>query len=140
MADDFVGSSQADAPRVTRKRLVASLGSFYGIFVLIFVAPTVLFSFGNNDPFLVKVGVSLYVLSILPASIAAFWFPRHSGIWLIGVSIIASLGLVYSQLHRFQPNGSYGLLIASICWWFFIGSIPGVLGVILILLAHPADS
>jgi hypothetical protein len=101
------------------------------------VAPTVLFSFGNNDPFLVRVGVSLYVLSILPASIAAFWFPRQSGIFLIGTSIIASLGLVYSQLHRFHPNGSYGLLIASISWWLFVDAVPGILGVTLISLSLP---
>jgi len=117
---------------VTRERTTLICAAAYGAFLLIAVAPGYLFSFQVPQPFLYRLAVGAYTLTVLPAALVGFFSRKACGIWLMAVAIVALVGLWQNEIMQYRTTDSLLILIGSLIWWAFVAAIPGVMGLSLL--------
>lgn len=115
----------------TRERVILICAIMYGALVLVAVAPGYLFSFQVSQPLLYRIGVGAYTLTLLPAALVGFLSKRICGAWLLGVAILALIGLWQEEIIRYRTDTVW-ILILSLAWWAFVAAIPGTMGLILL--------
>jgi hypothetical protein len=117
---------------VIRERATLIFTLAYGLFLLVAVAPGYLFSFQIPQPLLYRLAVSVYTLTLVPAALVGFFSKKVCGVWLVGVAVLAMIGLWQGEILRYRSGDSLLVLIGSLTWWALVAAIPGVLGIILL--------
>jgi hypothetical protein len=111
-------------------RVLLALGIFWGIIPLV----TVLFIFrGKNDSTFDVLAAVFNSLTILPASVLAFWHRRTACIWLTvnGAILVTAFTSFVSRTHEYGLGTLFGIgvpvLIAGFLDWMEIRRWPDAL-------------
>ncbi len=111
-------------------KVIIGFGSIWGLYAfggMLFSSFTV----GTNDSAPEVLAILLNGLTILPSCILAIWFMRYAALWLMLLSPITALGLVYQVIHSTSPAGDYRTVVGGTAEALIVAAIPGAIGLLL---------
>jgi hypothetical protein len=117
------------------RKLIIGFGSIWGLYAfggMLFS----LFTIGTTDSAPEVLAILLNGLTILPSCILAIWFMRYAAIWLILLSPVTALGLVYKVIHSRNPPGGYRTVVGVMAEALIVAAIPGAIGLLLFRAAN----
>jgi hypothetical protein len=110
-------------------KVIIGFGSIWGLFAfggMLFSS----FTIGANDSAPEVLAILLYGLTILPSCILAIWFMRYAALWLMLLTPITAIGLVYQAIHS-RPAGDYRTVVGGVAEALIVAAIPGAIGLLL---------
>jgi hypothetical protein len=110
-------------------KVIIGFGSIWGLVAfggMLFSS----FTIGANDSAPEVLAILLYGLTILPSCILAIWFMRYAALWLMLLTPITAIGLVYQAILS-RPAGDYRTVVGGVAEALIVGAIPGVIGLLL---------
>lgn len=111
-------------------KVIIGFGSIWGLYAfggMLFSS----FTIGTNDSAPEVLAILLNGLTILPSCILAIWFMRYAALWLMLLSPITALGLVYQVIHSRNPAGDYWRVLGGMAEALIVAAIPGAIGLLL---------
>ena len=97
------------------------------------------FTMGSNDTAPEVTAVILYGVTFFPSCIFAVWYQRKAAIWLVTLAGISLFGLGYQVVVQGLASKSPVKLLSNSFEAILLAIIPGLLGLLLLRDASPAE-
>ena len=107
------------------------IATIYGAFVLIAMAPMLLFSSQQDDPLFFQLVSGAFCLTLLPSALIGIRWKKLGGAWMMLISVAAACALCLNEIQRSRPTGNRLVLGFSLLWWTTACSIPAICGFVL---------